>query len=118
LDLAIATSQDGYKTGAFSHSIRVLNGFGSIVPKDLSSWFTDLDTDQDGHISLREWRHGGNRPIAQSRCCVDNGSARAGEETPVGAVPVLDQRGEETAGRLTTDGKSITCSGIIRVRRW
>jgi Ca2+-binding EF-hand superfamily protein len=57
----IATSQDGYKTGAFSLSIRVLNDSSGIVPKGMPSWFHDLDTDQDGQISLSEWLRGGKK---------------------------------------------------------
>jgi Ca2+-binding EF-hand superfamily protein len=58
----IATSQGGFRTGAFALSVRVLHGsFGSEVAEDLPPWFHDLDTDQDGQISLPEWRAGGKK---------------------------------------------------------
>jgi Ca2+-binding EF-hand superfamily protein len=56
----IATSQNGAKPGAFSLSVRVLGGAGSL-PKGLPSWFEDLDKNQDGEISLREWLQGGKK---------------------------------------------------------
>lgn len=55
----IATSQDGYKTGAFSMSIRVLDAAGPFGPLDLPAWFKDLDTDHDGQVALYEWRKAG-----------------------------------------------------------
>jgi Ca2+-binding EF-hand superfamily protein len=54
----IATSQNGSKAGAFSLSVRLLGGAGTL-PKGLPSWFEDLDKNQDGEISLREWLRGG-----------------------------------------------------------
>jgi Ca2+-binding EF-hand superfamily protein len=32
-----------------------------VLPKGFSSWFKDLDTDQDGQVSLVEWREGGKK---------------------------------------------------------
>jgi Ca2+-binding EF-hand superfamily protein len=55
----IATSQDGYKPGAFSLSVRVLAGSGDASGGGLPRWFYDLDTDHDGQISLAEWRKAG-----------------------------------------------------------
>jgi Ca2+-binding EF-hand superfamily protein len=62
----IATSQDGYKTGAFSLSIHVLYGFGGTLPEGLPPWFKEVDTDQDGQISLREWLDAG-KPLDEFR---------------------------------------------------
>jgi Ca2+-binding EF-hand superfamily protein len=55
----IATSQDGYKTGAFALTVRVVQGLGGISPKSLPPWFKDLDTDGDGQVALYEWRRAG-----------------------------------------------------------
>ena len=57
----IATSQDGYKTGPFSLTIRVLHGLGDISPKILPKWFKELDTDGDGQVALYEWRRAGKK---------------------------------------------------------
>jgi Ca2+-binding EF-hand superfamily protein len=57
----IASSQDGYKPGPFSLSVRTLAGFGPPLPKEFPPWFRDLDTDMDGQVSLDEWRKGGKR---------------------------------------------------------
>ena len=62
----IATSQDGYKTGAFSMSIRVLDAAGPFAPYELPAWFKDLDTDHDGQIALYEWRKAG-KALAEFR---------------------------------------------------
>jgi Ca2+-binding EF-hand superfamily protein len=53
----IATSQDGHRTGAISLSVRSLGG--GVLPPGLPLWFAELDTDQDGQLSLEEWRKGG-----------------------------------------------------------
>jgi Ca2+-binding EF-hand superfamily protein len=55
----IATSQDGWRTGPFSMSVRVLYSPGGASPKGLPPWFKELDTDRDGQVSLSEWRRGG-----------------------------------------------------------
>lgn len=34
------------------------------MPKELPSWFTDLDTDKDGQVGMYEWRFD-NRPVAE-----------------------------------------------------
>jgi hypothetical protein len=57
----IATSQGGFRTGPFSLSVRVLDGPGGSASKDLPAWFNTLDTDEDGQISLQEWRKGGKK---------------------------------------------------------
>jgi Ca2+-binding EF-hand superfamily protein len=57
----IATTQAGVRTGPFRMSIRVVSKSGAILPKGLPPWFKVLDTDQDGQISLREWRQGGKK---------------------------------------------------------
>jgi Ca2+-binding EF-hand superfamily protein len=57
----IATSLGGFRTGAFSLSVRVLNRFGGPAPKGLPSWFKILDKDEDGQVSLHEWRRGGKK---------------------------------------------------------
>jgi Ca2+-binding EF-hand superfamily protein len=51
----IATSSAGVRVGQFSLSIR----YGYILPEGLPKWFTGLDKDGDGQISLEEWREGG-----------------------------------------------------------
>jgi Ca2+-binding EF-hand superfamily protein len=50
----IVTSAGGFKTGAFSLSVKVDN-----LPEGLPPWFNDLDTDGDGQITLQEWRKAG-----------------------------------------------------------
>jgi Ca2+-binding EF-hand superfamily protein len=71
----VVTSQDGYKPGAFSLSVRVLNRFGGIVSEGLPPPFKELDTDRDGQISLHEWRQAGKR-IAEFRQYDRNGDGR------------------------------------------
>jgi Ca2+-binding EF-hand superfamily protein len=52
----IATSLAGYRTGAFSCSIRVFNALLSARwPNGMPSWLIDLDTDGDGQVGLDEW---------------------------------------------------------------
>jgi Ca2+-binding EF-hand superfamily protein len=60
----IATSQGGYKTGAFSLGVRVIDSPGAGAAKGLPSWFKTLDSDGDGQISLFEWRQNG-KPIEE-----------------------------------------------------
>jgi Ca2+-binding EF-hand superfamily protein len=56
----IATSLAGYRTGTFSFTIRVLNpDLGTASQRELPPWFQELDTDQDGQVSIHEWRKGG-----------------------------------------------------------
>jgi Ca2+-binding EF-hand superfamily protein len=62
----IATTQAGVRTGPFRMSIRVVSKGGAILPQGLPPWFKQLDTDQDGQISLREWRQG-RRKLADFR---------------------------------------------------
>jgi Ca2+-binding EF-hand superfamily protein len=61
----IATSQGGFRPGAFSLSVRVVPGAGASagvdVVKGLPQWFRELDKDQDGQISLQEWQQGGKK---------------------------------------------------------
>jgi len=54
----IATSQGGFRTGAFSLSVSTLPTSGTL-PKGLPPWFEALDTNHDGQVSLREWLAGG-----------------------------------------------------------
>jgi Ca2+-binding EF-hand superfamily protein len=58
----IATSQGGFRTGPFSLSISVVPAFAGKLPKGVPAWFKELDTDNDGQISLQEWMKGGNDP--------------------------------------------------------
>jgi Ca2+-binding EF-hand superfamily protein len=55
----IATSQAGVRTGPYTLTIRVLTG-GAV--KGVPSWFWDLDTNDDGQVTLGEWRQGGRKP--------------------------------------------------------
>ncbi|HYV34713.1 MAG TPA: EF-hand domain-containing protein, partial [Gemmataceae bacterium] len=55
----IATSQDGYKTGPFSLSVRVIDSVSGALPKGLPPWFKELDQDGDGQIAIHEWRQSG-----------------------------------------------------------
>ena len=52
----IATSLDGIRAGACTLSVRLLSGV-----KGLPAWFTALDTNKDGQVSLTEWRKGGRK---------------------------------------------------------
>ncbi len=54
----IATSLGGFRTGAFTLSIRPSRGVGAL-PKGVPQWFSDLDEDGDGQIALYEWRKSG-----------------------------------------------------------
>jgi len=60
----IATSQGGFRPGPFSLSATVLpgGGGGGAVVKGLPPWFRQLDKDEDGQVSLREWQQGGKKP--------------------------------------------------------
>jgi Ca2+-binding EF-hand superfamily protein len=51
----IATSQGGFRTGAFSLSVRVLGAPRGTLPNGLPPWFEVLDTNREGQVSLREW---------------------------------------------------------------
>jgi len=57
----IATSLGGFRTGPFVCSVREANLalLGADLPKELASWFDDLDVDRDGQVALYEWREGG-----------------------------------------------------------
>jgi Ca2+-binding EF-hand superfamily protein len=57
----IATSQAGVRTGPYSLTGRVLPG-GAGTATSLPSWFQDLDANEDGQVSLAEWRKGGRNP--------------------------------------------------------
>jgi Ca2+-binding EF-hand superfamily protein len=57
----IATSQGGFRPGAFVLSVRLLHDPGAGVPGGLPPWFHDLDTDHDGQVSVCEWRQGGKQ---------------------------------------------------------
>jgi uncharacterized protein (TIGR03067 family) len=57
----IATSLGGFRSGPFSITVRVLAGAGGIVPEGLPPWFEKLDTNEDGQISLLEWRKAGKK---------------------------------------------------------
>jgi Ca2+-binding EF-hand superfamily protein len=64
----VATSQGGFRPGAFTLSVRVLpggdgggGGGGGAVVKGLPPWFRELDKDEDGQVSLREWEQGGKK---------------------------------------------------------
>jgi Ca2+-binding EF-hand superfamily protein len=62
----IATGLGGFRGGAFSFSMRVTSSYTLDLPKGLPSWFTDLDQNEDGQISLHEWRAAG-KPLDQFR---------------------------------------------------
>jgi Ca2+-binding EF-hand superfamily protein len=55
----IATSQGGFRTGDFTLSIRMVRDSGHVQPKQLPPWFKELDTDEDGQVSLVEWLEAG-----------------------------------------------------------
>jgi len=55
----VATSLGGFRTGAFLFSVRIINGFGGVLPNGIPPWFRTFDKDQDGQVSLDEWRAGG-----------------------------------------------------------
>jgi hypothetical protein len=57
----IATSQDGVKTGDFTLSVRVVHELRGNIQQTLPPWFKELDTDQDGQVSLAEWLKAGRR---------------------------------------------------------
>lgn len=57
----IATSQGGFRSGAFELTVHIESGF---VLKGLPKWFKELDADRDGQITLREWRQA-KRPRAE-----------------------------------------------------
>jgi Ca2+-binding EF-hand superfamily protein len=58
----IATSQDGVKSGAFTFSVRVVQG-SAILTKNVPAWFKDLDKDEDGQVALQEWRSSGKKNL-------------------------------------------------------
>jgi hypothetical protein len=57
----IATSLGGFRTGPFVSNIRDVNPdlLNADLPKDLASWFDELDMNRDGQVALYEWREGG-----------------------------------------------------------
>ena len=57
----IATSQDGFRTGACTLSVRLLPGIVGTIPKGVPAWFAELDTNKDGQVSLYEWRKAGRK---------------------------------------------------------
>jgi Ca2+-binding EF-hand superfamily protein len=63
----IATSQGGFRTGAF-----VLSVSSGLLPKGLPSWFKDLDKAGNGQITFQEWRNAG-KPLAEFRAYDLNG---------------------------------------------
>ncbi len=57
----IATSQDGYKTGRFSLSVRIVRSLEPDASHELPSTLADLDADHDGQLALYEWRQAGKK---------------------------------------------------------
>lgn len=54
----VATSLGGFRTGAYKVTVRHLDNMGAKV---LPTWFKDVDLNNDGQITLHEWRLAGKK---------------------------------------------------------
>jgi hypothetical protein len=55
----IATSLGGFRTGAFTCSVRAVSSAVANLPLWLPPWFQEIDNDRDGQVGLYEWRRAG-----------------------------------------------------------
>jgi Ca2+-binding EF-hand superfamily protein len=55
----IASSAGGGGRGPFSLTVRLLDA--GALPKGLPAWFKELDKDEDGQVSIQEWRAAGKK---------------------------------------------------------
>jgi Ca2+-binding EF-hand superfamily protein len=53
----VATSVGGFRTGDYELTVRHVQK--RVTPKGVPAWFTKMDTDGDGQLSLQEWLKGG-----------------------------------------------------------